>query len=314
MRKDNHIIDLHMHSVHSDGTFTTNELLAMLWDKNADIISFTDHDSVGCYYDIREGRARLYPDVTLIPGVELSCRVDGLLRDMLGYGISVDYINDYLNEKYSPANRLKKQQLVLERFKEICRSKNLCFDESVQVTEGKKAEGYTVMYMELNRHPENIERFPFLGDCTRLYWDHISNADSEFFIDETFDLPTFDEAIDVIHKAGGKAFLAHPFVYGMSDEDTEALIRYAADKGADGLELKHQSNKPGHVDKLRHFAQKYHLLTSGGTDFHGLNKPGIKLITAFGNMLVEYEDVKTWVEEYNVSLLPTPHDMPPYIS
>lgn len=295
MRPDNHVIDLHMHSVHSDGTFTTRELLAMLWDKDADIISFTDHDSVGCYFDLRDAKADLYPDLTLIPGVELSCRVDGALRDMLGYGISVDAVADYLNDKYSLENRIRKQQTVLERFKEICRSRHLVFDETIAATEGKKAEGYTVMFMELNRHPENIERFPFLGDATRLYWDHFTRKDSAFYVDETFDLPSFEEAIDVIHKAGGLAFIAHPYVYGLSDEETENLIRHALSFGVDGLELKHQSNKKGHVEKLLALAQKYHLLLSGGTDFHGLNKPGIKLVTAFGNMQVAYSEIEPWI-------------------
>lgn len=295
MRTENHVIDLHMHSVHSDGTFTTKELLAMLWDKDADIISFTDHDSVGCYYDLRDGAAALYPDVTLIPGVELSCRVDGFLRDMLGYGISVDKMAAYLERKYSPENRIRKQQQVLDRFKEICRSKHLLFDEDIRATEGKKAEGYTVMYMELNRHPENIERYPFLADCTRLYWDYFANRSSEFFVDETFDLPSFEEAVDVIHQSGGMAFLAHPFVYGLTDEQTEELVRHAVDAGIEGMELKHQSNRPGHVEKLLRLADRYHLLLSGGTDFHGLNKPGIKLVTAFGNMQVEYEEIAPWI-------------------
>jgi len=295
MRNDNHVIDLHMHSVHSDGTFTTKELLAMLWDKDVDIFSFTDHDSVGCYNDLRNGEAQLYPGVTLIPGVELSCRVDGCLRDMLGYGIDIDKMNVYLEEKYSLKNRIGKQQQVLDRFKEICRSKNLIFDENIRAEEGKKAEGYNVMYMELNRHPQNIERYPFLADCTRLYWDYFSNRDSEFYVDETFDLPEFEEAVDVIHAAGGLAFTAHPLVYGLPDEETEDLIRHAVKAGADGLELKHQSNKPGHVEKLAGLAEKYHLLTSGGTDFHGLNKPGIKLVTAFGNMRVDYNEIEPWI-------------------
>ncbi|MBQ9030063.1 MAG: PHP domain-containing protein [Parasporobacterium sp.] len=294
MRRENHVIDLHMHSVHSDGTFTTQDLLNMLWDKDVDIFSFTDHDSIGCYQDLEQGKARLYSGVTLIPGVELTCQVGGELRDMLGYGIDVSVIAEYLDRKYSPENRIRKQQLVLERFKEICRKKHLTFDESITANEGKKAEGYTVMFMELNRHPENIAKYPFLNDATRLYWDHFTNPESEFFVDETFDLPDFEEAIRVIHQAGGMAFVAHPYVYGLSDRDTEALVRFAADKGADGMELKHQSNREGHVEKLRRIAEKYQLYLSGGTDFHGYNKPGIKLVTAYGNMQMDFRDMEPW--------------------
>jgi len=295
MRQENHIIDLHMHSVHSDGTFTTQDLLNMLWDKDVDIFSFTDHDSVGCYLDLENGLAKLYRGVTLIPGVELTCSVDGNLRDMLGYGISIPVMAQYLDSRYSLENRVRKQQLILERFKEICRGKNLTFDEGITANEGRKAEGYTVMFMELNRHPENIEKYPFLNDATRLYWDHFTNKESEFYVDETFDLPSFEEAVEIIHRAGGMAFIAHPYVYGLSDEETEDLVRLAVRAGAEGMELKHQSNKKGHVEKLLQMARKYHLYTSGGTDFHGYNKPGIKLVTAFGNMQVEYEEISPWI-------------------
>ena len=295
MRQENHIIDLHMHSVHSDGTFTTQDLLNMLWDKDVDIFSFTDHDSVGCYLDLEMGLAKLYQGVTLIPGVELTCSVDGNLRDMLGYGISIPMMAQYLDSRYSLENRIRKQQLILDRFKEICRGKNLTFDEAITANEGRKAEGYTVMFMELNRHPENIEKYPFLNDATRLYWDHFTNKESEFYVDETFDLPSFEEAVETIHRAGGMAFVAHPYVYGLSDEETEDLVRLAVHAGAEGMELKHQSNKEGHVEKLLQMARKYHLYTSGGTDFHGYNKPGIKLVNAFGNMQVEYEEIAPWI-------------------
>lgn len=291
------VIDLHMHSTHSDGTNDTARLLEMLQSKQVDLFSFTDHDSVGCYFDLLAGKARLYPGVSLIPGVELSCRYKGQMRDMLGYGIDVRVIDEYLKEKYSFTNRLKKQQQVLDRFKEICRSKGLIFDESIAVKDGKKAEGYTVMYMELNRHPENLERYPFVEDCTHLFWDYFSNRESDFFVDETFDLPDFEEAIAVIRKAGGKAFLAHPYVYGMSDEDTEDLVRAAVKAGIEGLELKHQSNQGDHVEKLRALAAKYDLYFSGGTDFHGLNKPGIELVTGYGNMLVNLDEVAPWIDQ-----------------
>lgn len=103
-----YIIDLHIHSVNSDGTFTTQELLDMLHKKHANIISFTDHDSVGCYKDIVERKAIPYDNMIILPGVELSYCVDGELRDMLGYGFSVSKMWNALEKKYSKENRIKK--------------------------------------------------------------------------------------------------------------------------------------------------------------------------------------------------------------
>lgn len=290
------VIDLHMHSINSDGTYTTQQLIDALQKKKADIISFTDHDSVGCYYDLKEGRARLYPGVTLIPGVEFSCCYNGRLRDMLGYGISISFISAYLNKKYSLERRINKQQHILNQLKVICKAHGLLFDPSISAKEGKKAEGFVVMYNELNRYPENVVRYPFIADNTRFYWDYFSNRDSEFFVDETYDLPTFSEAVSIIHQSGGKAFLAHPYAYGLKQQEVIQLVEEAVSAGIDGIELKHSSNKDNDVANIRDFADRYKLLFSGGTDFHGATKPRLELVTGYGNMQVQFEEIEPWIK------------------
>ena len=148
----------------------------------------------------------------------------------------------------------------------ICHRLGLTFDDSLRAREGKKAEGFVIMYRELNRHPENVERYPFIADNTAFYWKHFSNRDSEFFVDETFDLPSFAEAVEAIHRSGGRAFLAHPYAYGMDQTHVEALVEEAVKAGADGIELRHSSNKGDDVEKIKEFARRYSLLLSGGTD------------------------------------------------
>lgn len=151
------------------------------------------------------------------------------------------------------------------------------------------------MYNELNKYSQNIEKCPFIANNTSFYWDYFSNKESEFYIDETYDLFSFKEAVTLIHSLGGKAFLAHPFAYGMDDKEVKKLVSNAVDAGIDGIELKHSSNKKDDVKKIREFAGKYNLLCSGGTDFHGKTKPGLELVTAYGNMNVREKDVKNWI-------------------
>ena len=292
-----YIIDLHIHSTNSDGTFTTQELLDMLHDKHANLISFTDHDSVGCYKDIINGKATSYEDMIIIPRVELSCSVDGNLRDMLGYGFDIFKMHNALEKRYSIENRIKKQEKILEKFKKICREKGLIFNENIRVIDGRKAEGFVVMYNELNKYPQNIEKYPFIANNTNFYWDYFSKKGSDFYVDETYDLFSFKEAVSLIHSLGGKAFLAHPFAYGMDDKDVERLVREAVDTGIDGIELRHSSNKKDDVKKIKEFANKYNLLYSGGTDFHGKTKPGLELVTGYGNVNVQIENIEDWIFE-----------------
>ena len=183
----------------------------------------------------------------------------------------------------------------MEQLKDNCRKLNLEFDESISVVEGKKAEGFVVMYNELNRHKANIERYPFIANNTSFYWDHFSMKGDPFYVDETYDLYSFAEAVELIHNSGGKAFLAHPFAYGMNDNEVEELVLEAVDTGIDGIELKHSSNKEGHIQKVRALADKYNLFCSGGTDFHGSTKPGLELVNAYGNVDVQIEDIENWV-------------------
>ena len=290
-----YIIDLHIHSTNSDGTYSTQEIIEQLHYKGANLISFTDHDSVGCYRDIVERRAVLYDDMILLPGVELSCRYNGELRDVLGYGISVSYIDVALNNRYSLENRIHKQENILSELKEICRRHELVFDEGISIKEGKKAEGFVVMYNELNLHPQNLEKYPFIANNTRFYWDYFSNRNSDFYVDETFDLFSFKEAVQLIHNAGGKAFLAHPFAYGMSQSEVDDMVHEAVEAGIDGIELKHSSNKGNDVENVSRYAQAYGLLCSGGTDFHGKTKPGLELVNAYGNVDVGIDDVGDWI-------------------
>ena len=294
------IIDLHIHSTHSDGSKTTAELLDMLQAQGATIFSFTDHDSIGCYRDLTEGKVSLYPGATLIPGVEITCNHDGDMRDILGYGIDIDVIGNYLDNKYSLENRIAKQKNIVEQFKAHCKKAGLTFDPAVTATEGKKAEGFAVMYNELTKYPENIEKMPFLSNATVTYWEYFANKDSDFYVNEIFDAPTIDEAVSIIHQAGGKAFLAHPYYYRMSHEDTEEMVRYAVAAGIDGVELKHSTNRDDDVERVRAYAEKYNLLMSGGSDYQGDIKPGLELITAFGNMKVEYEDILPWIHDVRV--------------
>lgn len=298
MRLDeNCAVDLHMHSVHSDGSKTTRELLALLAARHAALISFTDHDAVGCYADL----AALPPEEkaalpAVIAGVELSFAHRGALRDMLGYGIRVPELDRWLEARYGLKMRLERQRGFLLRFEERCRSLGLRFEEGLDVGQGTKSEGFVVLYRSLNRFPENLERYPFIADNTLFYRRHFSNPESPFFVDETVGLPEITEVAEVIHRAGGRAFLAHPLAYRMPEDATARLLRDALDAGIDGVEVWHSSNRGNDVAVLRAFAGANRLYVSGGSDFHGDTKPEIHLVTGEENLRVPYAEIAPWVE------------------
>lgn len=289
------MIDLHMHSVNSDGTCTTEELLQQLVELNAEIISFTDHDSVGCYFDLNDIYIKHNIPIKIVHGVELSFLENGVLRDMLGYGIDVKIINNWLNTRYSKEYRIAKQRKILTKFKEICRNKGMKFSNDLDICTGNKSEAFVVMYKELINYPTNREAFPFITNNTVFYWQYFANKSSEYYVDETDGLPTMKDVIDIIHKSGGYAFLAHPCAYKLNRTEVSAFIDIAIKNGINGIEVKHSSNKDDDVPFLRQIAEINNLYISGGSDFHGSTKPGLNLIVGYDNMLVTKDDIGNWI-------------------
>lgn len=293
----NKYIDLHMHSVNSDGCDTTQALLDQLFSLDVQIISFTDHDSVGCYYDL-QGLVNIYgKSITVIKGCEFSFVYNNRIKHMLGYGIDIDYIKSFLDYQYSLKSRIEKQHEYLDRFKAVCKSKGMIFDDSVTVSTGKTSEAFIALYYELNKHPENILRFPFIVDNTILYWNYYANIESEYYVSETKGITSMEEILDIIKKAGGLAFLAHPYAYMRDRTANNELLKHAIKNGIDGIEIQHSSNKEDDVDVLTEIALSHKLLRSGGSDFHGKIKPALKLVFGYDNMQVSFDEISEWIDK-----------------
>lgn len=292
------LIDLHIHTKYSDGTHSAQELSDLIQINGIDIFAVTDHDSVGFYNALDLCECILPKDVVLVPGIELTCQHNGSIRDVLGYGIDYKMIQEWLDDNYSFENRLRKQKHIVQCLKEAFSKHNLRFDSSIDAFEGKKSEAYIAMLTEVSSHKDNIEKLPVLSNMSSFYINHYTNPRSEFYVNESCDSPTIPEAIDLIHRAGGIAFVAHPYKYRLSDEETLALVELAVNSGVDGIELKHSSNRGDDLGKTLSMSKKYGLLTSGGSDFHGDLKPEIKLATGQNNNVsVGYKDVESWIHK-----------------
>ncbi|GHU83877.1 5'-3' exoribonuclease [Bacteroidia bacterium] len=287
-------VDLHIHTVHSDGSQSVAELLGQLRELGIQIASFTDHDCVRAYADL-PGLERQLAGLTLLPGAELSFAHHGEVRHMLGYGIDIARIQAYLDEQYSFEKSLANQERIITQFKAICDAKGLQYDPDVHAVTGNNAEAFLAMYQSLISYPENVQKYPFIADNTIFYWDYFANRASDFYVDVTVgwvDLPTI---VDTIHSAGGLAFLAHPFAHGLSRDGIAALVGEAAFSGADGVEIQHASTYAEEISLLRSLAARHGLYASGGSDYHGTVKPNRALGTAHGNICITREEIAPWL-------------------
>ena len=271
---DTRKIDLHVHSTFSDGTYTPEQLVDAAFEAGLSAIAITDHDTTdGVSVAIRAAKKR---DLEIIAGVELSCEYKQKEVHMLGF--CLDYTNPILNEH-------------LRNFQQ---SRNMRNQKMVMLL---AAEGFDITYDKLLAdNPDcvitraNIARYLVEHGCVKdmsTVFSKYLGDDCRCFVPRKKTSPT--QAIQLIHQAGGVAFLAHPLLYRMSTVTLRSLVSELATAGLDGIEAIYATYQPGDERNMKNLAKEYHLLICGGSDFHGANKPYIRIGTGMGHLYVPYE-------------------------
>lgn len=268
-------VDLHVHSARSDGTMTPQELVDYAVEKGLGAIALTDHDTVDGIDEIME-YAKGRP-VEIIPGIEYSTEYNQ--RDVHIVGLFIDHRAPVFLE-------------YLARFKQSRTDRNhkLCAN--------LRGAGIDITYEALlERHPGAvITRAHYAGFLLdRGYVKSRNEAFDRYLGDHT---PYFvhrekitpEEVIDVTLKAGGIPVLAHPTLYKLGREQLDALVGRLREAGLMGIECQYSTYSPAEERQMRALAEKYNLLPSGGSDFHGGSKPGLDLGTGYGRLFV-HEDI-----------------------
>lgn len=294
------MIDLHMHTNHSDGTDSVEELLKNAEKKRLEIISITDHDQVGAYYELEENpELRKLFSGKIIVGSELKTYFGTVPIEVLAYGI------DYKKIRIHKIDNEKMQKEILEKAKDIARNLGLKFDEEstyIDVNDPCKQWGAFTLGTELLKHEENREIIAKIGDFipSTFYRVHQSNIESPFYVDETYASIDINETINRIHEAGGLAFLAHGYEYPFKNSN-ETIEKILATTDIDGAEAIYPTFSKEQRRDIMELCKKYNKFISGGSDYHAKNKPHIELGTGINNNIkLEYELVKDWIERGNI--------------
>ena len=289
------MIDLHTHTCVSDGTDTPQEILTNAETAKLEILSITDHDTTEGYKNIKELR-KLFSGI-IIPGVELKAFYDGIPVEVLGYGIDPSKIN------VNRDNVFEMQIDCLNEFKERGRKLGLKFDENIEVSKTDSRRKYASFTFadELLKHKENESIILSIGPMftqTEFYRIHASNKKSIFYYDESKFGISIEDAIDMVHNAGGLAFLAHPLLYPYDKDKFEAVEDIIKKYDLDGIEVEYPLFSEQDRNKLKELAKKYNKYTSGGTDYHAKNKPNIELGTGINNnMNLDKTLIEDWLDK-----------------
>lgn len=268
------LIDLHVHSTASDGSYTPAEVTALAVRAGLTAIALTDHDTVSGVGEALDAAGDTALEV--VPGVELSCLYKE--KEIHILGLYIDYTDknflDFLNA--AEIKRNSRNQLMLEAFQK---------------------DGFPIAWDDLLMgNPETV--------VTRAHFARalvkkgcVASVDQAFKKYLNPDCPYYrkreiitpGEAVQAIRDAGGFPVLAHPCLYKLGWMQTGELIRTMKELGLGGLECWHSSNYAEESSKLCRLADQYGLLPTGGSDFHGAAKPDIQLGKGRGSLRVPAE-------------------------
>lgn len=267
-------VDLHVHSTASDGTFTPKEVVKLAAKSGLSAFALTDHDTVKGVDEAIESAKKL--NLEVIPGVEISTRYKE--KEIHIVGLFLDHHNSQLLTGLGNEIdiRNKRNQMLIEKFNEYgfpvtMEKMHEMFPDSV-ITRAHFAS-----YMAKKGYVKStLDAFNrYLGEGMPLYVPR--------------DKKSPEEAIKLITSAGGVAILAHPLLYHLTMGELRDLCIMLKELGLVGIESMYSTYKCFDELSVKNLAKEVGLLESGGSDFHGANKPHIKIGSGMGTLRISSE-------------------------
>jgi len=276
------MIDLHLHSTGSDGSETPSQLIDKALDLKLKAIALTDHDTIASLDEfLSYGENK---EIIVIPGIEISIQHEPKreLIDVHIIGLNIDHratnVISTINDQ--TAGRLEQKRAICKRLREELKYK-ITFEE-VKAIAGSKIIGRPhIVEIMIKNNPDIVK-----GKSKNELFMMISIG-GVAYVHRKVEL-NLEESIELIESAGGIPVLAHPGIYHVSER--RKLVELCMNAGVKGIEVEYtyRKNRPFYdTDKAdwaqeflpefyRGIAEKFNLVKSGGSDYHG-GKKGIKM-------------------------------------
>ena len=266
--------DLHLHSTASDGTVGPADLPRLAVAAGLGAIALTDHDTTEglpvCAAACRKARIDFAPgiEISADPGPPPDADPDSPVRrgtlHILGLFVRHDATKLHEVRDRMRAARDSRNPAIIARLNDL--RIRIDYEEVVELARGQGTQiigrPHIAQVLIGKGYAKSVQdaftRYLRQGGPAYVRRDCLAAA----------------EAIDAIHDAGGLAVLAHPVQLQITDPGRlEHFVRHLKDLGLDGIETRHSGHGPSDVERFEILADRYRLLTSGGSDFHGTRKP-----------------------------------------
>ena len=268
--------DLHTHSVYSDGTYTPEQLLREAEEKKLAAIALTDHNTVNGLPDFLAVNSR----VEAVPGVEFSTDYNGIELHILAL---------YLKTEYFPQ--------VTALMEDYHRRKD---QSNADLVMALNRAGYQIDYDKIKASTleGHVNRALIAAELTAMgYTESIKAAFKQLLQPKHgyYNPPrrsTPEEILGIIRELGAVSVLAHPYL-NLKQEELTVFLEQATKQGLQGMEVYYSTYDEATTALALDTAAAFGLKKSGGSDFHGTNKPDIRLGEGGGNLQIP----ASWLEE-----------------
>ena len=273
-------IDLHIHSIYSDGSCTPREIVKLAEKKGLAALALTDHDTMDGVPEFQKAAGEA--GIEGIAGMELSLEYEGIEIHLLGYFKQMPDLKDEGCRELAAVlkfNRDEKEQRH-ERIAELLRRQGIAVD----IEKMKEDAGDAVM----NRvhFARELVRQEFVRDVAEAFSVYLGEGKCCY---APRSYCSARQGIRAVIAAGGIPVLAHPWLYPFTEEAMRTVLAQLKLWGLKGVEAWYAAFTEEQRVWLTREADRQGLLVSGGTDFHGANKKDLELGTGYGSFFVPYK-------------------------
>lgn len=270
-------VDLHVHSTCSDGTFTPAGLVRYALEKNLAAFALTDHDTTD---GLKEAFAAAEgTGLEVIAGIEFSTEYRG--KDIHIVGLDFQYEDPLFVSRL----RAFRDSRDLRNEKMIAKLKESGVDISRDQMDAAFGDAVWTR-AHFGRYLMDHGYVKDMAEAFRLY----VGEDAPCFVPREKVTPA--QAVRLIRRVGGIPILAHPLQYRLPERDLGDLLSELSASGLIGIEALYSTHTEADTLFVRQLAERHRLCISGGSDFHGANKPSIDLGVGMGNLRIPYEVLK----------------------
>lgn len=271
-------IDLHVHSTCSDGTLTPAELVTLASSIGLSAFALTDHDSTDGIAEALRSSAALpeakRPEV--IPGIEFSTEYLG--SDIHIVGLDMQY---QAPEFQATVASFRDDRLIRNK-KMIARMAA----DHIDISYEEMAKAYGEQVWTRAHFAGYLVAHGYVASRKEAFASLIGEG-CRYYVPRSRIHP--EEAVDLIRRFDGIPILAHPLLYHYDDAGLRTLLALLKEHGLLGIEVYYSTHTPQQEAYVAALAAELGLLPSGGSDFHGDNKPDISLGNGMGNLAISHE-------------------------